>query len=562
MMKPPFCNALILTIIAALFNVLPSSSQSLFRWPFVGNVTDRSATVLVWGSGEQRIRIEYDDDSTFTTPQQTAEVTPQQSEDFVLKITLDGLLAETRYYYRVVAASSGAAVSPKQSFTTFPVAGSDSPVTLLFGSCNRATQNAAGKTFDVGATLGGDYFIHLGDWSYPDVLVPGFPTSSGSVRQSYAIRLDTTYSITKNILSQMGIAYEWDDHDFAGNNGDGSISPTLKTELLQAYQRYQPHYPLANPQGGVWHSFRVGNVEVFMMDSRTQRSPVDSAFRDGTFAPPAGHSMLSGYAVPGTDQRTWLLNAIRNSTARWKVLASQGPFNPALAPLIPAALFVGRPDIARETAEYWVGYPADLDSLRSLLNTDVGRNFLIITGSVHNNLFDDGSHSVVPEFVAANLDIPNSFLYDTLKRYGFNVFTAGQTNGKSTIGRIRVETSPVHRLIVESFDEDGGLSLRYEMADKSSGVAVPHQSNGWPTVQSCTFSRDGAEVVLELSAGLPSNATVTITDIQGNEVARWQMEESTTVIQQRFPSSLPSGVYVGKIVGTGFAVEFKGEVSK
>lgn len=561
MMKPPFCNRLMIGIIAALVNVLPSSSQSLFRWPFVGNVTDRSATVLVWSSDEQRIRIEYDDDSTFTNPQQSAEFTPQQSEDFVLKITLDGLLAATRYHYRVVDAV-GRTVSPNQSFTTFPTLGGDSPVTLLFGSCNRATHDATGKTFDVGATLGGDYFIHLGDWSYPDVLVPGFPNADGSIRQSYATRLDTTYSITKNILSQMGIAYEWDDHDFAGNNGDGSISPTLKTELLQAYQRYQPHYSLANPQGGVWHSFRAGNVEVFMMDSRTQRSPVDSAFRDGKFAPKVGHSMLSGYTVPDTDQRTWLLNAIRNSTARWKVLASQGPFNPALAPLIPAALLVGRPDIARETAEYWVGYPADLDSLRHLFTTDAGRNLLIITGSVHNNLFDDGSHSVVPEFVAANLDIPNSFLYDTLKRYGFNVFTAGQTNGKSTIGRIRIETTPVHRLIVESFDEDGELTLQYEMADKSSGVGSTTQLNGLPTVESCTFSRDGAEVVLELSAGLPSNATVTITNIQGNEVARWQIEKSTTVTQQRLSSSLPSGVYVGKIVGNSFAMEFKGEVIK
>lgn len=298
-----------------------------------------------------------------------------------------------------------------------------------------------------------------------------------------------------------------------------------------------------------------------MMDSRTQRSPVDSAFRDGKFAPPAGHSMLSGYPVPGTDQRTWLLNAIRSSTARWKILASQGPFNPALAPLIPAALLVGRPNIAHETAEYWVGYPSDLDSLRSLLKTDVGRNFLIITGSVHNNLVDDGSHSVVPEFVAANLDIPNSFLYDTLRRYGLNVFTGGQTNGKSTIGRIRVETTPAHRLVVESFDEDGELSLRYVMSDKSSGAELaPPQGN--PLVASATFSRDGAELLLELLAPLPNRATVTLTDIQGNEVARWQMEEGTAVVRQRFAAPLPSGVYLGKIVGAGVAVKFKGEVSK
>ena len=59
-----------------------------------------------------------------------------------------------------------------------------------------------------------------------------------------------------------------------------------------------------------------------------------------------------------------------------------------------------------------------------------------------------------------------------------------------------------------------------------------------------------------------TNATVTLTDIHGNEVARWSMEEGTAVMRQRFPLPLPSGVYLGRIAGTGFAIEFKGEVRK
>ena len=153
-MKTFFGNWLILSLLAALLNATPSSSQALFRWPLVGSVSDRSATVLVWCGGAGAIKIEYDDDPTFATPQLTAEVTPQQSEDFVLKVTLPGLRASTRYYYHVLDAAGGR-ISPNQSFTTFAPPGSDSPVTLLFGSCNRTTLSAAGKTFDVGDTLGG-----------------------------------------------------------------------------------------------------------------------------------------------------------------------------------------------------------------------------------------------------------------------------------------------------------------------------------------------------------------------------------------------------------------------
>jgi len=549
-----FSGLLLLSLLVS-WAAIPAMAQGLFRFPVIGGVTDTSAVISVWLDSPGEIRIEYGLDSELVDPARTPPLVADPGADDVVKTTVSGLVPAARYYYRVVDAQ-GSPLSRTFSFTAFPPTGRDADLTLLFGSCSRNSFSNTGRTFEVGAALGGDYFIHLGDWSYPDVLVDGYPTAPGSIRESYEVRLDTTYPLASRILTRMGIAYEWDDHDFSGNNGNGAIPDSLKRQLLAAYDRYLPHYPLENPSAGIWHSFTIGNVEVFMIDARAQRSPIDSAFRDGNFVPPPGHSLLAGFPVDGTDQLTWLLRAIRSSTARWKILASQGPFNPDLGAAIPLALLVGRADIAREVAEYWGGYPTDLDSLRSLLRGEAGRNLLIISGSVHNNLFDDGTHSIVPEFVAANLDIPNSNLYDSLRKYGFDVWTAGQSNSQSTIGRIRVETTPVQKLIVESFDEDGELMLGYEMTDKSSDVPVPPQP-ATLSVKDVAVLDHGNSLRIEFDRALADDARLQLFDLLGEEVLERVLPEGTRVMTVPLGGDVGSGSYVGRVSVGGVEMGFR-----
>lgn len=538
-----------------LWPIVHVQAQHLFRYPVVGGVTDSSAAVSVWLESQGSIGLEYGLDSTLADAVPTGIQTSMPDNDNVVHFTLPGLFSARRYYYRIVDVN-GTAISKTFSFRTFPPVGRDADVSLLFGSCSRNSLSNTGRTFEVGAGLGGDYFVHLGDWSYPDVLVSGYPGSPGSIRESYAVRLDTTYPLASRILTDMGIAYEWDDHDFSGNNGNGAIPDSLKSKLLAAYDRYLPHYRLENPSAGIWHSFRIGNVEVFMIDARAQRSPIDSAFRDGKFVPPPGHSLLAGFPVDGTDQLTWLLGAIRSSTARWKILASQGPFNPDLGSAIPLALLVGRSDIAREVAEYWGGYPTDLDSLRSLLRGQAGRNVLIISGSVHNNMFDDGQHSIVPEFVAANLDIPNSNLYDSLRKYGFDVWTAGQSNSKSTIGRIRVETTPTQRLIVESFDEDGEPMLSYEMTDQSSDVP-PAQPAAAMVVRNVAVVDQGAMIRIEFGRAIDHDARLQLFDLLGKKVLDRFIPSGTRIRSLPLAETIPGGSYVGRVVSEGTEIGFR-----
>lgn len=534
----------------------PLFAQRLHRYPVV-SVTSTSVTYRIWYELGGRSTVRFATDSTFAGASRT--VSSDVSPNGVLQGTVSELTPSTRYYYRVEN-SDGAAISPVFSFKTFPEEGRDADATILFGSCQQSHVGDAGKTFDVAATLGGDLFVQLGDWGYPDHLIAGYPTAPGTIEQSYELRLDTNYPFARKILSQMGVAYIWDDHDWAENNGHGAIDPTLKQQLLAAYTRHIPHYPLQNPQHGIWQSFMIGNVEFFMIDDRSQRSPIDSAFTGASFNPPPGHSMLAGLPVTGIDQRTWLLNAIRSSKARWKVLVSQVFFNPATSPLINLALIAGRRDLAIEFADKWIGYPADIDSLRRLFQQGYGRNFLIISGDAHSNVYDNGSHSLVPEFMVGNLDKENSNLYTLLKSYGFDIWTAGQSDSASTIGRIRIETTPRHRLIVESFNEKGERVLSYEMVDSSSSSTPRESGSAW-SVRHATI--DGNILTIAMENPPIGIGTLELFNIAGASVHRSSaMLDSNRELRLVLRSSLPSGTYVGRIDVRGDVRSFRVEVMK
>jgi len=530
-----------------------ASAQELIRVPYVGGVTDSSGIVMVWLRDVGSVAIEYSTDPAFTTASTTPILTSRVDQDNALKFLLAGLLSSRRYYYRVVD-GDGTTLSRVQSFTTFPKVGTDSALTVFFGSCQQARENDTGAVFEVAAALGGDLFVHLGDWTYPDLSIPDYPRTETSLRATWLKRLDTAYPFPGRLLAGMSLAYEWDDHDAYGSNSDGTIHDSVKTRVAQAYRRYTPHAPLASTVG-IWHSFRAGNVEIFMLDDRTYRSPVDEAFDGNRFSPPAGHSMLAGgaFAVSGQNQMDWFMQSVRTSTARWKIIASPLPFNPAMGQMIPLALILGRQDVAKRFAEEcWSGYPADVDSIRKLIGEGHLRNALIISGSAHTNMFDDGTHSLIPEFVAANLDQENSGLYDSLEAYGLRIWTAGQAGSESTIGRIRVETTPRHRLVVESFGESGSKLLELVVEEKPSSVLPIDAARG----RDLRVSRwhDRLHLESDLAAGV---ASIRLFTIDGREVG-----VSTVVVDDRgamdwdLPKSVAPGPYVGRVEKDGTALPF------
>jgi alkaline phosphatase D len=543
------------TLIAATAAITAARAQTLYRHPFVGGVTDSSAIVAVWLAADASYTVQYGTDPSLAAPSTSAPVSSTGATDNATKVELKGLMPAARYYYRI-ATTAGGPVSAIYSFKTFPTIGVDAPVTIFIGSCQQRTAADTGGTFKTAAALGGDLFVQMGDWTYPDERISGFPTREGSVRESYALRLDTTYPFAHDILSQMAVAYVWDDHDFYGNDASGALSLDLRKSLAAAYDRYIPHYPLSS-QTGLWQKVSLGNVDIFIIDARSQRDPVDSAFNaSGQFAPPPGHSMLAGITDGTADQRAWLLNGIRTSKARWKVIASPVFFNPGAASLIPLAIFAGHPEIAHELADKWIGYPADVDSMKALFTAGYNRNLLMVSGDAHTNAYDDGTHSIVPEFLSANLDIANSSIVSTMKTLGFDVWTAAQPDSLSTVGRIRVETTPQHRLIIESFNETGGHELTFTMTDTSgTSSLVPSEAAARAQVLDAVLADDGRSIRVDCDGAMAAEGSLRLFDVTGRTVmqapVRFSGTRSTYV---QLDERLAAGFYLASITLEGRTV--------
>jgi alkaline phosphatase D len=103
----------------------------------------------------------------------------------------------------------------------------------------------------------------------------------------------------------------WDDHDAGIDDvflGPFADKPAWKVKYLELFNRNWNNPPAGAPPEwpGLWHKFRAGPVECFMLDGRYYRE---------NFLKP-NPSML------GPVQKAWLLKSLKESTAPFKLLVS------------------------------------------------------------------------------------------------------------------------------------------------------------------------------------------------------------------------------------------------
>ena len=98
----------------------------------------------------------------------------------------------------------------------------------------------------------------------------------------------------------------WDDHDYGPNNSDRTFS--YREETLEMYRRYWPNSGGGTSQTkGIFHKFRIADVEFFMLDDRYHRDPNEAEDRKTMF---------------GQGQIDWLKASLKASTATFKVIAN------------------------------------------------------------------------------------------------------------------------------------------------------------------------------------------------------------------------------------------------
>lgn len=231
-----------------------------FAW--VGNVGPTSATVKARSTDAVAITLRFSTDPGLAN---WVSVAGTEGADSMWTFELTGMTADTVYYYGFL----GSALTGQ--LRTFPTAGSEASFVVAAGAChgNNAEYPGAANTsnspaFDRIRDRDPLLFVHMGDIHYRNIA-----TNDPSLfRTAYQDVFDN--SRFAQLAREVPMAYTWDDHDFGGNNADGTSAS--RPAVQQVYREYVPHYTLPSTSL-IYQTFVVGRVRFILIDSRSGRSP-------------------------------------------------------------------------------------------------------------------------------------------------------------------------------------------------------------------------------------------------------------------------------------------------
>ena len=461
-------------------------SQSISHGPVVGGVTESEFKIFVRSTDAVNVEVKASTDPNFNNPISVLSSIDFQKDSSTI-ITFSGLQPNSTYYYQVLLDGTNVF---NNEITTFPPDGQPGNYVFGVGSC--VSHLHSQEIMNVVRTHNPLLFIYTGDWGYPDYLYGNssnlFPSVSRAIESSYHDRYSDPYA--KPLLSCTPIDYMYDYHDFVKDNCSGTsyssvyynpssqqtelnevpYASSVKRSTVVGYSNYFPHYDLPDTSNGVYHSYKMGNAEFFVLDVRYSRTPntncfVQDSVGDWVFSPDSTHTML------GTSQKTWLKQALLNSTADWKFIISPVTYNKSFYQLMNLMVFLQDYNLnyngntidgmylAGVFSDTWTGFPHDREWLYGTCVDNNIDNVIIISGDSHSSAIDDGTNSGFPELMAANLAQQNSriaFYIDSI--YGNSLFNAGgqglgNNNFNYTFGKVEIFGSDSCQLsLIDQYD--------------------------------------------------------------------------------------------------------------
>lgn len=530
-------NKKILLSIVCIFSITITRAQVIEQGPIVGGVTNKQAKIFVRTSVPATVVLQYSKFANYSSYSSLTTTTTSANQN-AYTFSLTALTVNCTYYYRILL--NGNYYFSGRSFKTFPNPGTAGYYKILSGSCVNFPQNV--PIFDLMATENANLFIENGDLGYPDTTdnMPSdglcFSRVYSAVVNSYKAKYASPQLM--NLLHNMPMDYVYDDHDYANDNSsktstsyysglivqEVAFPASCRTNSIKGYNKLFPHYTLNNVNtNGIYHSFKLGNAEFFVLDVRSNRSPntegLSYTFLGGTFNPPVGHTIL------GTTQLNWLVSGLTNSTATWKFIVSPVCFNKAQQTLLNA------------------------------IATNNIKNVFVVSGDSHTSAIDDGTNSGIPEMMAANLMQDNSQLANYYSTLGFNIWNQGgqglgNSNYNNTYGKIEIFNNDSVKLSI--IDEFGTLIADYTAPNQnlSPRIDLQEQKSAYNIFMS------GEQLIVKNENSEKENGTLRIFNsagelvkefpLSGNEMSAYNLSDISSGIYL-VQLSTPSGIKVKKV---------------
>jgi alkaline phosphatase D len=270
--------------------------------PITGDVRANEVTLWMYAPPKSKCTLHYRAEGSSKKNNKMGKLTALSNQAAkvpgqIFKSTMNGLVPDTRYQYEV---SIDGKTDPKWkgSFKTSPVEGTPTAFRLAITSCMKIGRPQG--SWNILLEEQPDLHLTVGDTHYAD-------TTNPTVQLEHHLTYRREKEFAK-VLQQVPTYAIWDDHDFGPNDSDGTAKG--KEFSLAGWKQAWPNPPSGTSDTpGAFFKFSRGDVDFFVVDGRYHRSPSRSLDDDKK-------RML------GDAQFAWLLEGLKNSKAKFKIIAS------------------------------------------------------------------------------------------------------------------------------------------------------------------------------------------------------------------------------------------------
>ncbi|MDZ7898977.1 MAG: alkaline phosphatase D family protein [Arcicella sp.] len=280
--------------------------------------------VMLWVQTEKaaKVKFNYWERETPTKKMTTDEVLTTKKDGFIAKIVCDQVTMGKKYGYEVLVNNKTVSRSYPLSFQTqelWAYRKDPAAFKFAFGSCNYINEEATDRP---GRGYGGQNEIFKSIYDKkPDFMLWGgdntyYREADWNTRTGMIHRNTHTRNVPE-LQPLLGNTHHyaiWDDHDYGNNDSDRAFwSKDMSLEMFKLFWA-NPNYVFKDQ--GITGTFQWNDVQFFLMDDRWFKAPNENKTGDRDYY--------------GKKQLTWLIDALSNSSATFKIIVTGGQIvNPA-----------------------------------------------------------------------------------------------------------------------------------------------------------------------------------------------------------------------------------------
>jgi alkaline phosphatase D len=333
--------ALPLAALATLAPLAPQDEPRLVG-PVLGQL--RHDSVAIWTRvpepGKYTVAVTRRTTGSYSGRTTTAEIGAEN--DLCRLWTFSNLEPDTLYHYTVASDGELLAGGETCSFRTPREPDLVIRTRLAFGSCASSEPSSVWSVIGMQSP---DGLVLLGDTPYIDT------TDLDAARAKHRRFLEVPELAA--LIRSVPVWATWDDHDFGGNDSDGTLEGKERTR--QAFVEYRVNATFGEDDEGIYTSFRRGPIEVFLLDTRYFARTEPAA--PGSDLP----------TLLGAKQWAWLERGLVASEATFKVIACGMIWD----------------DKGNTESDDWGSYPHERERLERFLGEKKISGVVLVGGDIH-----------------------------------------------------------------------------------------------------------------------------------------------------------------------------------